>query len=264
MVKYKFWGKRGQRLSSRGFRVMVDPGHGIYWNGKRWIYQRPCCRIEGGRVICKGADIYTPGYIEDEGVMFVAYRLIKRLIREGVVVYTTRAIDLKTGELDRRKSDFIPGKERWQEGALLYLYKTMGWSPKGGYRRDLRIRWRYENEVSSHLPIDSCQLIYVSIHTNAGGGYGTETYTSGSSKSRRLATLIHKNLLESIRTKFPEWREHGKNPRKGNFAVLKYTLSPAVLIELGFHDSTDLRYLIDDEWRELAAQGIFEGIMRYF
>lgn len=244
--------------------VMVDPGHGIYWNGKKWIYQRPHCRIENSRIICKEADIYTPGYIEDEGVMFVAYRLIKRLIRTGIEVYTTRAIDLKTGELDRGESDFIPGKERWQEGALLHLYKTMGWSPKGGYRRDLRIRWRYENKVSSQLPADSCQLIYISIHTNAGGRYGTETYTSGSSKSKRLATLIHKNVLKNIRMGFPEWREHGRNPRKRDFAVLSHTLSPAVLIELGFHDSPDLRYLTNDEWRELVAQGIFEGIMEYF
>lgn len=246
---------------------MVDPGHGIYWSRKRWVYQRPHCKMEDDKVICKESDIYAPGYVEDEGVMFVAYRLVKKLIgvrHRRIKVYTTRAIDLKTGELDKTKSDFIPDKERWQEGALLHLHKTMGWSPKGGYKRDLRIRWRYENEVSSQLPADSCQLIYISIHTNAGREHGTETYTYGGSESRKLAALIHKNVLKSITLKFPEWRENGKNPIEKEFAVLKHTLSPAVLIELGFHDSSDLRYLTNNKWRELAARGIFKGVMEYF
>ena len=277
-------------LPLAGLKVVIDPGHGLYWNGRRWAYQRARCDPESssgenGKVICKAdqrdvclrqdkSDICAPGYVEDEGVMPVAYRLVKRLIRTGAKVYTTRAIDLKTGELDRRKSEFIPDKERWQEGALLYLYKIMGWSPKGGYPKDLRIRWRYENKVSSQLPADSCQLIYISIHTNAGGprginipqggGYGTETYTSGSRKSKKLAVFIHKRTLKTIRQKFPDWKEHGKNPRKKDFAVLKHTFCPAALIELGFHDSSDLKHILTDEWKEAAAQGMFDGIVEYF
>lgn len=80
---------------------------------------------------------------------------------------------------------------------------------------------------------------YLSIHSNAGGGTGSEIFTSpGNTKSDRYATIFG----EEFQTEFPDeklrtnWSD-GDLDKEANFYVLRKTKMPAVLTENFFMDT---------------------------
>ena len=95
---------------------------------------------------------------------------------------------------------------------------------------------------------------FVSIHCNAGGGVGTESYISATGgKRHELALRIHRQLVGL------GLRDRGV--KVGNFAVLRNTKAPAVLVELGFLDSANDNDILRNRQFELAeavAKGILE------
>ena len=104
--------------------------------------------------------------------------------------------------------------------------------------------------------------VFVSIHCNAAvsqeaSGYEVWT-TPGQTKSDPIATEI----FDALRAAFP--REKGRSDlgdgdvdREANFAVLRLTVCPAVLVETGFisHPETEA-VMRTDAWRDLMAQTI--------
>lgn len=100
--------------------------------------------------------------------------------------------------------------------------------------------------------------LFVSIHCNAGGGTGSETYyCTGSSDGKVFATFIQDGITESVGL-----RDRGvKNAR---YAVLRNTNMTAVLVETAFIDSaSDAAYLGSDAHRQEFAEGIAKGICNY-
>ncbi|NLC63863.1 MAG: hypothetical protein GX759_07375 [Thermoanaerobacterales bacterium] len=108
--------------------------------------------------------------------------------------------------------------------------------------------------------------ISVSIHVNAGGGQGLETWISifnKSVESRKLGKSIHKNILELV-----PFKDRGLKSKKnsaGNADYLFMIRKPVgvpVLVECGFIDNTEdvkiIRNSIDD-----IALGIANGIIEY-
>jgi N-acetylmuramoyl-L-alanine amidase len=95
--------------------------------------------------------------------------------------------------------------------------------------------------------------IYISFHHNANLGTwgtwtGTETYiyTYPGEEATRLADLIHPAILQAYGLK-------DRGIKKANFAVLRQTKMPAVLIESGYMDSSiDIVKLRNDN---VLAQG---------
>ena len=80
---------------------------------------------------------------------------------------------------------------------------------------------------------------YLSIHSNAGGGTGSEFFTStGSTKSDKFATLFG----ESFQKEFPneklrtDWSD-GDLDKEAQFYVLRKTIMPAILTENFFMDT---------------------------
>ncbi|MBU8909378.1 N-acetylmuramoyl-L-alanine amidase family protein, partial [Desertibacillus haloalkaliphilus] len=106
--------------------------------------------------------------------------------------------------------------------------------------------------------------IFVSIHVNSGpsGGHGTETWiassSSSSSDSRKLAEMINKRLVAELGT-----RDRGV--KTANFAVLRETNMPSVLVELGFiTNSNDASIMKRSNFNEKAANAIYKGIEDYY
>lgn len=103
--------------------------------------------------------------------------------------------------------------------------------------------------------------IYVSIHYNAGGGQGVETYHfPGSSKGRRLAQCIHEFVIQGTPQK-------NRGVKSANFYVLRHTKMPAALIEFGFMDDPGLRearLMINKAFQLECAQETAKGICKYF
>lgn len=95
--------------------------------------------------------------------------------------------------------------------------------------------------------------IFVSIHCNAGGGTGTETYHFyGSSAGRKLATAIHHQIVKSLPTV-------SRGVKQAGFAVLAMTDCPAALVETAFIDNAYDANLLRDRLDDFAA-AIARGI----
>jgi len=101
---------------------------------------------------------------------------------------------------------------------------------------------------------------FVSIHANAGGGHGSETfaYTYGSGTSFAMRNLLQNELLA-----------HGGLYNRGNkvanFYVLRYTNMPAALTENGFCDNySDSTHLNSASWRDNVAKGFMHAMQRHY
>lgn len=96
--------------------------------------------------------------------------------------------------------------------------------------------------------------VFVSLHLNSynGSAYGVETYTytSTSSSTKAIAQRIQDKLVSQV-----GWYNRGV--KVANYFVLRETVAPAVLVELGFCDNKgDM-----DKWdADKIAKALFEGI----
>lgn len=140
---------------------------------------------------------------------------------------------------------------------------------------DVTVRPKYaEYEATKGTSSELNNSVYVSFHTNAGGGTGTETYSYdglGSGRptitagSTNLRGYIHNQIVADIRAGWkPTWADRGV--KVANFGEIReLNTMPGTLIELAFHDkiedATDLK---QPEFRRLAARAIYKGILKFF
>lgn len=102
--------------------------------------------------------------------------------------------------------------------------------------------------------------LFVSVHCNAGGGSGAETYCyqGGISSGFKLAQKIQAGLVQQTAMKN---RGVKINP---SLAVLKQTKMPAVLTEVGFIDHAgDAKVLGSRDGQERIAEAVAQGICDY-
>lgn len=102
--------------------------------------------------------------------------------------------------------------------------------------------------------------LFVSIHCNSApsaSANGMEVYvhTTRSAASTRAAHAIYDRLL-------PASGLRGRGVKANDYAVLRETVMPAVLVELGFvSNDGDRAKLISEDWQNRAAEAITSGIM---
>ena len=123
--------------------------------------------------------------------------------------------------------------------------------------------------------------VFISIHFNATGvpganRSGVETYIYEPdddikprinqvahdnpvrlSESKRLADNIHNSVVSVA----------GANDRGvhgSNYAVLRETVKPAVLIELGYMDSPEYKKISDDKYQNKLVEGIVTGLLNFY
>lgn len=119
------------------------------------------------------------------------------------------------------------------------------------------------------------KCIYISIHSDGAGdglnwhsASGMSVYTSkGQTKSDILADI----MIESLQEQFGDtikWRTDtytdGDLDKEENFYVLKNTVCPAILCELGFHTNKDeaLRMLTKD-FKEKIAKSVLNTVLEF-
>ena len=100
--------------------------------------------------------------------------------------------------------------------------------------------------------------LFISIHCNAGGGFGTESFYI-SERGNLLATAIQNQILSSVATfnrgvKFDD-----------EFFVLANTNMPAVLVECAFIDNPNDAKLLrerEDDFARAIARGISDFVAK--
>ncbi|WPD20167.1 N-acetylmuramoyl-L-alanine amidase [Thermaerobacter composti] len=99
---------------------------------------------------------------------------------------------------------------------------------------------------------------HVAIHSNAGGGEGTEAwYYPGSEQGRKLAQAVYDEVAP-----LSPGKDRGLKT-SSVFAELRSTVAPAVILEVGFHDNPADAAWIMSQPRQIA-KAIARGICRYF
>lgn len=97
--------------------------------------------------------------------------------------------------------------------------------------------------------------LFVSIHLNAGGGHGTETYIYNGSYNGKQANKDKAKAINDAVVNSCNFRNRGV--KEANYYVLRETVAPAVLIEVCFVDSAEDKQKLNTE---AVARAIFKGI----
>ncbi|MFB4258962.1 N-acetylmuramoyl-L-alanine amidase [Shouchella clausii] len=101
---------------------------------------------------------------------------------------------------------------------------------------------------------------FCSIHINAAGGTGFETFIHN---SRSTKSVAYQNVMHSAILAEMDVRDRGK--KDANFAVLRLTKMPAILTENLFIDNThDAKLLKDAAFLKKVARGHVEGFAKAF
>jgi MYXO-CTERM domain-containing protein len=184
------------------------------------------------------------------------------------------AVRIGGGMGDVRRHDELSGRPRWEEGAIQYVQYNGGptsvydpYADGNGSDPSSRSRWAAWEHPSGE------DAVYLSWHSNAGGGTGTSTYTyeSGSTKgvegSEELSALLQDEIVDAIRALWdPDWTSRGtKTAAFSEVNPSHNSEMPAALVELAFHDhEVDVELLKEPKFRRDASRAMYRAIVQYF
>lgn len=184
------------------------------------------------------------------------------------------AVRIGGGRTDVRRHGVTAERPRWEDGAVQYTQwngaPTSVYDPFGdgnGSDPAARSRWAAWERPSGE------DAVYLSWHSNAGGGRGTSVYIYEGSAgpavagSEELGALVQDELIEAIQAIYDRsWSDRGV--RTAAFAEVSPTHNsefPSALVELAFHDDiTDTEALKNPRFREDSSRAMARGIIRYF
>lgn len=228
--------------------IVINPGHGWYWNGSDWVLQRA----------------YYYGVVEDFLTVDIVQYLNEFLLAQGATVYSTRELDLNAG-------NGTSGYPKWQEASRYHL-EALGvdesvWNSlpsESDWTNDLRARPLYANSLDAD--------ILVNVHTNGsnGSGTGTETWYDSSNgqqaQSQVLASSIHNKIIGFAQSYNSSWSDRGVKSASGTYGENRLAQMPSALVEVAFHDREypDNAALQDDAFKRAVALSICNGILEYF
>lgn len=202
-------------------------GVGIRWGA------RPAADFRGALVVIDpGHGGRDPGAVGRAGVrekdvaLAVALQLQTLLHRAGVYTRLTR-----TDDNDLADADATVRKPQ-----------------------DLRRRAEIANAAAAD--------VFVSIHANSFPSSiwsGAQTfYYPADGEGKKLAEAIQDALHRVL-------GPTSRRPQPGNYRVLRDTVMPAVVVELGFlSNPAEERLLADPAYQERLAHALYEGILAYF
>jgi N-acetylmuramoyl-L-alanine amidase len=106
-------------------------------------------------------------------------------------------------------------------------------------------------------------VYFLSVHINAGGGTGFETFVQTGSTG---ATVAYQNVIHRrVALLYAQDGLPDRGAKQANLAVLRETSMPAILLEYGFIDSAkDAARLADPDWLERIAQATCAGVAAAF
>jgi hypothetical protein len=154
------------------------------------------------------------------------------------------------------------------EEASLYHAEYMGY-PVSDSHNDVIIRPMYaEWEKSKGYPGEDG--VFISWHTNCCDKSGTLSFihsfdpTPGSAE---LQSSVHSELVRTLRAGWnPDWQDRGQ--LTADFGEVRELVTmPGVLLEVAYHDTEspgDADDLKEPRFRQVAARGVYQGIVNYF
>ena len=212
--------------------------------------------------------------------------LLQAVDGAGGTVMIADAVRFGGGKAALVRNSKTSDKPRWEEAAapnvqFLGAPKNDVYQVSSNDRNDdIQARSRYaawENEE------DYDDSLYISFHSNAGGGEGISTYIYNSNYdggaayvtgeeaagSVDLANFVHNRILAAEKALFKEGlKEYGLGLYSAYFGEINSNINsemPSILVELAFHDhADDSARLRDPRFRDIAARAAYQGIVQYY
>ncbi len=220
--------------------IVIDPGHG----GKD-----------------SGAIGYKKSIYEKDIVYKISKELAKILKKKGHKVYLTRNSDR-----------FIKLRQRTQyankKKADIFISIHANAIPKSG---DIKNAKGVEIYFLSPAKDKKAKRVAAKENIkdmNSMNHYAKDSYLNFLNREKILASNklgidLQKSVLKTLRKHYSGVKDGGV--RKGPFWVLVGAQMPAVLVEVGFvSNPTEAKRLINSTYQKRFAQGLSEGIERYF
>jgi N-acetylmuramoyl-L-alanine amidase len=213
--------------------IVLDPGHGLRENGQ---FGRPLMDCTGNKAIviknsmCPHPDDYSPNfYREDFGTLAIAKSIAEKLEICGHKVYLTRTD---------------------KYNAKTYISKSSNNEWKKKYWKS----WKWIRDFTAKKQAD----IFVSIHTNAGGGTGTSCFWASSPHGVNLANILTQKINNQLRLRVRRIDKH-------RYLILRQTCNGrAVLLECLFHDNiNDIKLLLTQQGIDKMGEAVASGINNY-
>lgn len=103
--------------------------------------------------------------------------------------------------------------------------------------------------------------LVISIHNNSwddNSVVGTETFVyKFGGNAEKLAKIVQSEIIKAVPLS-------NRSVKEGNFAIVRDTKAPAILVELGFiSNPTEEKKLASSEYQKKWAQAICKGICKY-
>ena len=183
------------------------------------------------------------------------------VIADSVLFGTTTGVVVRSGQ----RTD----APAWREASVHYAEAngapTAIWQARASDRdSDVVARPLWANALGVDL--------YLSIHTNAAGGTGTETYSwNGAPTPGSVAfrDLVHGAVVDDIQAYYnPAWVDRGT--KTADFGEIReLDTAPGALVEVAFHDRNpdtgpDVNALKDPRFRRIVGRAMARAIVRYF
>ncbi|MCR4317862.1 MAG: N-acetylmuramoyl-L-alanine amidase [Planctomycetes bacterium] len=175
----------------------------------------------------------------------------------------------------------VSGEPRWRESG-------QEWVNFAGYVNgygDVTARPHFANFLAGSPSTFDSNWLYVSTHSNAGGGRGVSTFSYSNGRTAAWGTngaVTYQAALQTasdnfrdvlhaevLRYESAEYQATGGVSDRGamimNFGELRECVSmPSALVEILFHDTTeDVSQLKREKFRHAIARGIYVAIAKY-
>lgn len=157
------------------------------------------------------------------------------------------------------------------EGVINRQIAKLVWKKLEELKIDFKIIYHEAEDLSLSLRVKRADAIYandkraifLSIHSNAGGGSGFEIFTSpGQTKSDKVANIFCE-VYQKWFPSFPFRKDisDGDADKEGPYYVLRKTDCPALLVEnLFFDNRNEANYLLSGEGQLKIASCIVDAI----
>lgn len=119
-------------------------------------------------------------------------------------------------------------------------------------------------EIANKLYAKDKRCMYLSIHSNAGGGSGIEVYTS---KGQTKSDLLAPHFINAYKEAFKGYKlradnSDGDEDKEADFYVVHKTNCPAVLVESFFFDNRmEAEFLNSEIGQDAIAECLLQAIL---
>jgi len=230
---------------SYAFTILLDPGHGGKDTGAM------------SRVKLKLHNKKEKKHLllEKDLSLIIAKRLFNILKNKGYQVFLTRSVD-RTVSLEQRAE--LVNKVKADIFISIHLNSSTIKNPRG-----------FETYYLSHHKDKAIQKVEELENKNLKGEAKITNQIlvdliveRVSPRSKKLATLIHNNVFNRLKKKYPI-KNRGIKP--GLFYVLALTKIPAVLLEIGFlSNPKEAKKMLSSKFQRSYVKAIAEGVDKYF